>query len=94
MGVVIPLTVKITYDKASSDAPFVAYNPELDLTSCGPTEEKARMNLRETVDIVLKEVKKKKKLDEFLQEMGFEKLRKGWHPPRITFEPFVFPQAS
>lgn len=54
-----PLTVKIIRDRRSKDAPFVAYNPEIDVASCGPTEEKARENLLEAVGIVLKEVKRK-----------------------------------
>ncbi len=49
----VPLTVKITVDKRSKDAPFVAYTPELDVASCGKTEEKAKKNLFEAVGIVL-----------------------------------------
>ncbi len=90
MGISLPLTIKITKDKASSDAPFVAYNPELDISSCGPTEEKARENLREAVQIVLEEIKKKKELDKFLREMGFEKKKNFWQPPKVSFEPFYF----
>lgn len=51
-------TVEISYDKESSDAPFVAYNPELDVASCGPTEEKARENLKEAIEIVLEPIEK------------------------------------
>lgn len=94
MGTVLPLTIKIMYDKTSSDAPFVAYNPELDVSSCGPTEEKARKNIREVIDIALEEADKNGKLDEFLSEMGFERRAKSWVPPRVTFEPFVFPPVS
>ena len=57
----IPLTIKITIDMRSKDAPFVAYTSELDVASCGPTEEKARNNLREAVE-------KKGKLTAFLKE--------------------------
>lgn len=45
-------------DRRSSDAPFVAYSPELDVASCGPTEETARQNLHEAVTIVLEETKR------------------------------------
>lgn len=66
MEIMYPLTVKIILDKRSQDAPFVAYTPELDVASCGPTEEKARENLQEAVRIVFNEVKKKGKLEEFI----------------------------
>jgi len=66
METIMPLTIKIIVDKRSKDAPFVAYSPELDLASCGPTEEKARENLKVAVSIVLEEMQKKGKLTEFL----------------------------
>ena len=93
MGVMLPLTVKIIYDKRSGDAPFVAYSAELDVSSAGPTEKKARRNLQEAVKIVLDETKKKGKLEELLEEAGFEKVKKTWKPPRVSFEPFFFPTA-
>lgn len=77
------MTVKIIYDKHSGDAPYIAYNPELDVSSCGLTEKKARENLHEVVGIVLKEAGKK--------EAGFEKEKRTWKSPRIIFESFRFP---
>lgn len=91
MGLMLPLTIKVMYDKSSSDAPFVAYNPELDVASCGPSEEKARENLHEVVEIVIEQARKKGKLNELLKEAGFEKEKKTWKPPRVSFEPFFFP---
>ena len=86
------MTIKITYDKRSKDAPFIAYTPELDVASCGPTEKKARKNLHEAVQIVLEEAKKKGKLVELLEELGFEKKKDHLIPPRVTFETFLFPK--
>ncbi len=94
MDTILPLTVKIMLDKRSKDAPFVAYSPELDVASCGPTEEKARKNLHEAVSIVLEEMQKKGKLAEFLLESGFQKRKKQWIPPRVSFEPFFFPSLN
>ena len=85
------MTIKIIFDKSSKDAPFVAYNPELDVSSCGPTEERARKNLHEAVGIVLDEAKRKGKLTRLLAEAGFEKDKKMWKSPRIIFESFTFP---
>jgi len=87
----LPMTVKITIDKRSKDAPFVAYAPELDLASCGPTEEKAKKNLHEAVEIFLEEMRGKGKLEEFLKEFGFQKEKSRWIPPRVSFEPFFLP---
>ena len=56
METMLPLTIKIMVDNNSKDAPFVAYSPELEVASCGPTEEKARENLKEVVSIVLEEM--------------------------------------
>lgn len=53
MDISIPMTVKIIVDKRSKDAPFIAYTPELDVVSCGGTEEKARQNLHDAVEIVV-----------------------------------------
>lgn len=94
MKTVFPLTIKITVDKRSKDAPFVAYASEVDVTSCGPTEEKARKNLHEAVGIFLEETEKKGKLSEILEEMGFHKEKKGWIPPKVSFEPFFFPKLK
>ncbi len=91
MEITLPLTIKIIIDKRSKDAPFVAYTPEVDVASCGPTEEKARQNLQQAVKIVLEEIYKKGKIEEFLQESGFQKEKQQWIPPRVSFETFSFP---
>lgn len=91
MQILLPLTIKMIVDKRSKDAPFVAYAPELDAASCGPTEEKARKNLQEAVSIILEEVKKKGKLNDLLEELGFQKEKQQWIPPRVSFESFSFP---
>ena len=85
---------KIIVDKHSKDAPFIAYAPELDIASCGPTEEKARENLHEAVKITMQEIERKGKLTEFLKEMGFQKEKTHWVPPRVSFEPFFFPRLT
>lgn len=90
----MPMTIKIMVDKRSKDAPFIAYSPELDVVSCGPTEEKARENLHEAVEILVQEMKNKGKLIEFLKEMGFQKEKTRWIPPRVSFEPFFFPSLG
>lgn len=94
METMLPLTIKIAIDKRSKDAPYVAYTPELDVSSCGPTEEKARINLHEAVKITIQEIQRKGNLIEFLREMGFQKVKTHWVPPRVSFEPFFFPSLT
>ncbi len=71
----------------------MAYVPELDVASCGPTENKARENLHEAVQILLEEINKKGALAAFLEESGFQKINKAWIPPVVSFEPFSFPYS-
>ena len=94
MKTVFPLIIKMTMDKRSKDAPFVAYASEVDVASCGSTEEKARQNLHEAVEIVLEEAERKGKLPELLEDLGFQKEEQGWIPPKVIFEPFFFPKLK
>jgi len=94
MKLTFPLAIKITIDERSKDAPFIAYAPELDIASCGKTEKKARQNLIEAISITLDEIDKKGKLEEFLQEIGFYRTKRGFRPPRMTFESFSYQASS
>lgn len=89
MSIQFPVTIKIMYEKGATDAPYVAYIPEFDVSSCGKTEAKARKNVKEALEIVLEEVQKKGKLEEFLQEAGISP-GKSTSFPKIIFEPFSF----
>lgn len=89
MSIQFPITIKIIYEVAAKDAPYVAYIPEFDISSCGKTEEKAIKNAKEALELTLEEVKKKNKLNVFLEELGLSPKRKNLFP-KIIFEPFVF----
>lgn len=66
---------------------YVAYSPELDVSSCGKTPAEARKNLREAVEIFLAETARMNTLDEILEESGFIKEKYDnkirWQPPKI-----------
>lgn len=47
----ISFVVKVTYDRTSKDAPFVAYSPEFDIASAGPSKEEAKRNLAEAIEL-------------------------------------------
>jgi len=67
---------------------YVSYCPELNVSSCGKTIEKARKNLLEAVEIFLEETSKMGTLKEILREAGFVKdNKKKWKAPElITLE--------
>ena len=61
---------------------YVSYCPELDVSSCGNSSEKAKKNLIEAVAAFLEETKKMGTLKEILQESGFAKEgQKKWNAP-------------
>ncbi|MFH1462499.1 MAG: type II toxin-antitoxin system HicB family antitoxin [bacterium] len=61
---------------------YVAYCPELDVSSCGKTIEGARKNLREAVEGFLEAAKSMGTLKEILRESGFIKEgQKKWKAP-------------
>lgn len=59
-----PLTIKIVKERQATDAPYVAYVPEFDISSCGKTEKKAVSNVKEAVQILVSEAKADGVLDE------------------------------
>ncbi|MFH0923170.1 MAG: type II toxin-antitoxin system HicB family antitoxin [Candidatus Falkowbacteria bacterium] len=66
---------------------FVAYNPELSVSSCGKTIEEAKKNLKEAVELFIESTEKMGTLKEILQESGFIKKKvdheKIWKAPEL-----------
>lgn len=62
---------------------YIAYVPELDISSCGKTSEKARKNIDEAVDLFLEEAKKIGTLEQILKEANFEKRNGNWEAPDL-----------
>ena len=67
----LPLTVKVFYEGTSRDAPWVSYNPEFKVASCGPTAQKAEVNLKEAIRGVLETCKDIGTLEQLMQDAGF-----------------------
>lgn len=86
MDIQIPLTVKLMKDRESKSAPWVAYTPELDVASCGPTQERAKQNLAEAVQIVLKGATEDGNLKNLLLESGFEIGKSKVTPPKVSLD--------
>lgn len=89
MSIQFPITIKILYEKEAKDAPYVAYIPEFDLSSCGKTEEEARKNVKEALELIFEELKKQNKLEKYLMDLGLD-IKKPASFPKIIIEPFVF----
>ena len=64
---------------------FVAYTPELDLSSCATTQAKAQKNLIEAVRLFLEEAEKKGSLAQILEEAGFVRRKSTLIGPRIEY---------
>ncbi len=64
---------------------FIAYCPELDVSSCGNTINHAKEMLRTAVRLFLEEVEKMGTLDEILSEANYIKDTSGrWIPPKLV----------
>jgi len=50
---------------------YVAHTPELDVSSCGGTQERALRNLKEAVRLFLEEADKMGTLNQILREAGY-----------------------
>lgn len=64
---------------------YVAYCPELDVSSCGRDADEARRNLKTAVRLFLEEADKLGTLDQILQEAGYlPDNQGGYRPPRLV----------
>ena len=62
---------------------YVAYVPELDLSSFGDSVAHAKTRLREAVTLFLEGASRLGTLEEILLEAGFEKRGTTYHPRRV-----------
>ena len=63
---------------------FVAYVPELDLSSCGTTDEEARKNIRDAVRGFLESSADMGTLAEILEEAGYLRDGETWRSPEFV----------
>jgi predicted RNase H-like HicB family nuclease len=62
---------------------FVAYNPELDVSTCGKTVDEAKYNIRDALRGFLIAAQRKGTLADILEEAGYTKRRQEWHDPEL-----------
>ena len=79
--------VAIDYDVMvfKEDETYVAYWPELDVSSCGNTVEHAKEMLNTAVRLFLEEAEKLGTLADILEESRYKKDASGrWMPPKLV----------
>jgi len=60
---------------------FIAYTPVLDLSTSGKSYGQVKKRFNEVAIIFFEELIKKGTLDEVLESLGWQKVKKQWAPP-------------
>jgi predicted RNase H-like HicB family nuclease len=63
---------------------YVAYVPELDVSSCGATNEDARRNIRDAVQGFLESSAERGTLEDILIEAGYRQKDDSWEAPEFV----------
>jgi len=78
----IPIEYDIIIFK--EDETYVAYCPELDISSCGNNVEHSKEMLKTAVKLFLEEAEKMGTLEDILEESRYKKDANGrWLPPKL-----------
>jgi len=75
--------IKIEFDMFvfKEDASYVAYCPELDISSCGNSVEHTKKMLKTAIRLFLEEAEKMNTLEDILDEANYKKDANGkWSP--------------
>jgi predicted RNase H-like HicB family nuclease len=65
---------------------YVAHVPELDVSSCGETREKARANIQDAVRGFIEAAEGQGTLDQILEEAGYERIGSDWKAPEVSVD--------
>ena len=63
---------------------YVAYVPELDVSSCGASNDEARRNIRDAVQGFLETCASTGSLDSVLEESGYRRIGDTWEAPEFV----------
>jgi len=84
-GEVIPMhNLSFTVHLFREGDTYVTHVPELDVSSCGETQEKARANIKDAVRGFLEAAEDKGTLDEILEEAGYQRIGAEWKAPEFV----------
>lgn len=76
-------TIQFTTEVFKEGDTFVAWSPELDVSSMGASMDDARHNLREAVTLFIGEAEKMGTLQDILDEAGYARIETGWRAPEL-----------
>ena len=62
---------------------FVAFAPALDLSTSGKSLAEAKKRFEEASLLFFEEIIRKGNLEDVLEELGWQKIKKEWRPPLI-----------
>lgn len=79
-----PMSMKLPVAIIKQGKSYVAYSPVLDLSTVGKTEAKAKKMFVEAVSIFFEELIERGNLNEVLADLGWQKVRKAWSPPKVS----------
>jgi predicted RNase H-like HicB family nuclease len=66
------------------DEEYIAFCPELDISSCGETVERAKEMLKAAIKLFIEEAEKMGTLEDILEESRYKRDAGGrWLPPRL-----------
>ena len=86
------MEIQFTSQIFKADKMYVAYAPELDVSTCATTKVKAEKNLKEAVRLFLAEAERLGTLNQILEEAGFvERNRTMTGPKFITTHRVTMP---
>ena len=63
---------------------YVTHVPELDVSSCGGTDDEARRNIRDAVQAFLEESARMGTLSDILEESGYSRRGDSWQAPEFV----------
>ena len=78
------MDIRFTSQVFKEGKTYVAYAPELDVSSCGQTRQKAERNLMEAVRLFLEEAEKMGTLEQILEESGYVKRKTRLDGPKFV----------
>lgn len=63
---------------------YVGYSPELDVSSCGRTQQEAKKNLHQAIQLFIEETRETGSLEDILAEAGYVRDGEQWRPPSLV----------
>jgi len=83
--VVVMISIEFDMIVFKENETYVAYCPELDISSCGNTIEHAKEMLKTAVRLFLEEAGKLGTVEDILEEANYKKDASGkWLPPQLV----------